>query len=100
MEQREPDTQNRATQATEGESVEAAESFEGAMSRLEAVVERLEGGDLELEAALTSFEEGVRLSRSCAEQLGAAEQRVALLTREGGEWTEQPFDVDDEDEAR
>ena len=66
-------------------------SFEAALARLEEVVDRLEAGDLELEAALASFEEGVRLTRQCAEQLGAAERRIEVLLQEGNEWVARPF---------
>jgi exodeoxyribonuclease VII small subunit len=73
----------------------AEPTFEEALTRLEALVSRLEGGDLPLEEALRAFEEGVRLTRMCAERLEDAERRVQLLTRtpEGTEH-EVPFDVD------
>jgi exodeoxyribonuclease VII small subunit len=71
-------------------------SFEAALERLETVVDRLESGDLELEAALTSFEEGVRLTRQCAEQLDAAERRIEVLMKEGDAWVARPFDAADE----
>ncbi len=74
-------------------------SFENALTRLEQVVDRLEQGDLELEASLAAFEEGVRLSKRCAGQLDAAEQRIEVLMREGGSWmTRSFFDADGEAE--
>jgi exodeoxyribonuclease VII small subunit len=71
-------------------------TFEEALSQLEALVARLEAGDLPLEEALRAFEEGVRLTRLCAERLEDAERRVHLLTRTA-EGTEQevPFDLGD-----
>jgi len=66
--------------------------FEEALQRLETVVDRLEQGDLELEASLAAFEQGVALSRRCASQLEAAEQRIEVLIREGGQWLARPFD--------
>ncbi len=71
---------------------EAELPFEEALSRLERVVDRLEQGDLELEESLAAFEEGVRLSKRCVSQLDAAEQRIEILVREGGEWLARPFD--------
>ena len=68
--------------------------FEGALSRLEGLVERLEQGDLELEEALAAFEEGVALSRLCAERLEAAERRIEVLVREGDQLTERPLEPD------
>jgi exodeoxyribonuclease VII small subunit len=71
-------------------------SFEAALERLEAVVERLESGDLELEGALEAFESGVALARRCAGQLDAAEQRIEILIREGQKWIVRPFEESDE----
>ena len=75
-------------------------TFEEALSQLEALVARLEAGELPLEEALRAFEEGVRLTRLCAERLEDAERRVRLLTRtpEGTE-REVPFDPETEGQA-
>ena len=70
-------------------------AFEGALERLEAIVDRLEGGDLELEGALAAFEEGVALTRHCAEQLERAERRIEVLVQEGERWAVRPFESDD-----
>jgi exodeoxyribonuclease VII small subunit len=70
-------------------------SFEVALERLEGIVDRLEEGDLELEAALAAFEEGVALSRRCAEQLGDAERRIEMLMRDGERWSTRPFESED-----
>lgn len=72
-------------------------TFEEALGQLEAVVARLEGGDLPLEEALRAFEEGIRLARACATRLEDAEQRVRLLTQApDGTETEVPFAVRNE----
>ncbi|MGB9663223.1 MAG: exodeoxyribonuclease VII small subunit [Moorellaceae bacterium] len=55
-------------------------SFEEALSRLEAVVEALEGGELKLEEALDYYQEGIRLVRFCREQLNRFENKLQLLT--------------------
>ena len=74
--------------------------FEQAIERLEALVERLEDGELDLEASLSAFEEGVALSRRCAGQLDVAERRIEILVKEGGETLARPFDeVADDEEA-
>ena len=46
------------------------------MAELEALVERLERGDLPLEESLKQFERGVVLARACQTALKAAEQKV------------------------
>ncbi|MFN8641368.1 MAG: exodeoxyribonuclease VII small subunit [Candidatus Binatia bacterium] len=55
--------------------------FEDGMAQLEALVAKLEAGDLALEDALRAFESGVGLVRTLNEQLSEAEQRVEILTR-------------------
>ena len=55
-------------------------SYEDALSELEGVVARLEGGELPLDQALSAFERGVSLARHCAGKLDAAERQVELLT--------------------
>lgn len=57
-------------------------SFEEAIARLEAVVRELEDGGLPLESALDLFAEGIELSKVCSRILEAAEQRIAILTRD------------------
>ena len=71
-------------------------SFEVALERLEGVVDRLEQGDLELEGALAAFEEGVALTRRCAERLETAQRRIEALVREGDRWVARPFRPDEE----
>ncbi len=68
-------------------------SFEAALDQLQQTVKRLESGELSLEQALRSFEEGVRLSRLCQEHLSAAEKRVEVLAQApaGGPIELQPF---------
>ncbi len=70
--------------------------FEAALERLEGVVDRLEDGELELEASLEVFEEGVALSKHCATRLEDAERRVEQLVQAGGEWLNRPFEEGDE----
>jgi exodeoxyribonuclease VII small subunit len=71
--------------------------FERGLGRLEEIAQRLEAGDLELEAALAAFEEGVGLARRCAEQLREAERRIEVLTEEGDGWSERGFEVPEDE---
>lgn len=61
----------------------AQPDFETAMQELEALVLRMEEGDLSLEQSLQEFERGVQLTRLCQQALAAAEQRVALVAADG-----------------
>ena len=55
--------------------------FEKAIERLEKIVEDLETGNIALEDALKKYEEGVKWSRLCQEQLGKAEKKIEVLTK-------------------
>ena len=65
--------------------------FERSLKDLEAVVERMEAGELSLEESLKDFERGVALTRNCQKALVDAEQKVRLLTSRNGETELQPF---------
>ena len=57
-------------------------TFESQLEELEALVTRLEQGDVPLAEALAAFEQGMQLSKACTDMLNAAEQRVTELTQE------------------
>jgi len=71
--------------------------FERAMAELEAVVERLEQGELPLEQALSHFERGVQLTGACQAALKAAEQKVEILLRKSGVSEVSAFESEDVD---
>ncbi len=74
--------------------------FEDALSRLESIVEKLEGGELSLEESLTAFEEGIRLSRICSKRLEEAERKIEVLTKgEDGQLQVEDFDSESPKEA-
>ena len=66
--------------------------FEDCLQQLEKIVEQLERGDLPLEQSLKLFEEGVRLSNSCRQELEAAEGKVEILLKQGGKLQAEPFE--------
>ena len=54
------------------------------LARLEEIVRKLEADDVELDAALALFEEGVARLRSARERLAAAELKVQAVLEEAG----------------
>ena len=54
------------------------------LARLEEIVRRLESDDVELDAALALFEEGVSRLRAARERLLAAELQVQAVLEEAG----------------
>ncbi len=70
--------------------------FEQSLAELQTLVERMENGELTLEDSLTTFEQGIRLSRECQSALQQAEQKVQMLLERDGELSEAPFSTDDD----
>ena len=60
---------------------EAELNFEGAMDRLEKIVEQMESGKLPLEDLIVRYEEGMKLVKICQERLANAEQKIEIITR-------------------
>jgi exodeoxyribonuclease VII small subunit len=54
------------------------------LTRLEEIVRKLEADDVELDAALALFEEGVARLRAARERLGSAEVKVQTVLEEAG----------------
>lgn len=57
-------------------------TFETSLTELEAIVAKLEDGDLPLEESLELFEKGIKLSRECRERLANAERRIEVLKKD------------------
>jgi exodeoxyribonuclease VII small subunit len=53
--------------------------FEGSLAELEAIVAKMEHGDLPLDESLSLFERGMGLTRVCRTSLESAELRVRNL---------------------
>jgi exodeoxyribonuclease VII small subunit len=71
----------------------AAAPFEQTLAQLESLVVRLESGELPLDEALRSFEQGVRLTRECQAALSSAQQKVQLLLQRGETAVLEEFDA-------
>jgi exodeoxyribonuclease VII small subunit len=54
------------------------------LARLEEIVRKLEADDVELDAALALFEEGVARLRAARERLATAELKVQAVLEEAG----------------
>jgi exodeoxyribonuclease VII small subunit len=72
-------------------------SFEQALKELETIVDRLEKGDVELEASILIYERGETLRAHCDGLLRQAEARVEKISlSQNGEPTgTEPLDVDE-----
>ncbi len=57
-------------------------SFEVALGEVEAIIRRIEAGEVGLEASIKEYERGVALIKRCREVLDRVEQRVVDLTEQ------------------
>jgi exodeoxyribonuclease VII small subunit len=64
------------------ESSSVQPSFEEALTRLEAIVESMEGGDVPLADLIARFEQGTQLLKVCEGRLQEAELRIEQLRRQ------------------
>jgi exodeoxyribonuclease VII small subunit len=54
-------------------------TFEESILRLEEILKQLEGDKVDLETALSQYEEGVRLLKNCHGILESAHQKIKVL---------------------
>jgi len=72
--------------------------FEEHLSQLETVVGKLEQGDLALEESVRLFEEGMKLSLACKQELEQAEGRIQVLVEgKGGKMRAVDMEEDEEE---
>lgn len=77
----------------------AKEKFEDALEKLENIVRDMEAGEMPLDSALKSFEEGIRLIRFCQTKLEDSERRVEQLLAKDNSLQTKNFQDDDADGA-
>lgn len=69
--------------AAAGMAADSAPSFEQTLAELEALVERLEGGEVSLEESLADFERGMAMAQGLRAQLDRAELRIRKVLEQG-----------------
>ena len=62
-------------------------TFEQQLSELETLVDKMEKGEISLEDSLSSFEQGIKLARSCQKSLKDAELKVKILLDDSSDGT-------------
>jgi exodeoxyribonuclease VII small subunit len=76
------------------EAKDAKLTFEAALSRLEAVVESMESGEVPLADLLVKFEEGNKLLKLCEARLKDAELKIEQLKKQKDAVAFAPFEED------
>ncbi len=72
-------------------------SFEDILQRLSVVVKQLEDGEIPLEQALLTFEQGIALSRMGGKRLDEAERRIEVLLRDENGVQTRPLEESDDE---
>ncbi len=77
------------------QSEDESRTFESRVGELQEIVSQMEGGTLGLDDAMTKFERGVELLRTCFQTLEAAEARIEILTGADGDGrpVSRPFEA-------
>jgi len=75
----------------------AQPSFEDALTKLEAIVESMETGDVPLADLLAKFEEGSQLLKTCESRLKSAELKIEELKKSKHGVSFSEFETGDED---
>ncbi len=72
-----------------------AMSFEAAMAELEAIVQDLEGGQVDLDASIALYSRGALLKRHCEAKLNAASEQVEKIVAvsAGNAQATEPADI-------
>lgn len=76
----------------------AKEKFEDALEKLENIVREMEAGEMPLDSALKSFEEGIRLIRFCSAKLDETQRRVEQLLEKENSLQIKNFQDEETDE--
>ncbi len=68
------------------------ESFEENLEKLKESVKSLEKGDLPLKETLEKFEEGLKVSKLCSEELDTAQKKIEKIIEKDGKLISEPFE--------
>ncbi|WP_066193041.1 MULTISPECIES: exodeoxyribonuclease VII small subunit [Gracilibacillus] len=71
-------------------------SFEEALEKLEAIVHKMEEGEVPLEQAMAYYTEGAKLSKICHDKLASAEKQMKELLTEDND--RKPFTIEGQEE--
>jgi len=72
-------------------------TFEEKLARLEEIISKLDGEEINLDDSAKLFEEGVDLSKELTAKLSEVKFKVETLKAKGKELTLEPFDTEGKD---
>lgn len=68
-------------------------TFEENLKRLEEIVSTLEEGNISLENSIELFEEGMKLTKVCNDNIETIENRINILIQDNGNIRAEKFNV-------
>lgn len=71
-------------------------NFEKSLAELDAIVKKLESGNLPLDEMLKYFEMGTKLVADCNKVLDETEAKIKILMKKDGEISKQDFVLSEE----
>ena len=66
-------------------------NFEETLKKLEAIVDQLESGDVDLEKSVKLYEEGMRLKKICEEKLKNVEMQIKKIKTDNNKIIKEDF---------
>ena len=66
-------------------------NFEETLKKLEAIVDQLESGDVDLEKSVKLYEEGMRLKKMCEEKLKNVEMQIKKIKTDNNKIIKEDF---------
>jgi exodeoxyribonuclease VII small subunit len=74
-----PKASSTPVSSTPSNATFVAPNYETAIAELEALVDRLDSGEMPLEQMLSSYQRGAQLLQFCRERLQAVEDQIKVL---------------------
>ena len=68
--------------------------FEESLKELEAIVTKMEQGNLSIDESIAAFTKGIELCKNCTKELEEAKGKITILQKEMESIEEVTFDVD------
>ena len=70
---------------------EKTKSFESSLKRLETIVDEMENSQLDIDKAMSLFEEGISLVNQCSKKLNETKKKIEILVSKNGKMQKEEY---------
>ena len=70
---------------------EKTKSFESSLKRLETIVDEMENSQLDIDKAMSLFEEGISLVNQCSKKLDETKKKIEILVSKNGKMQKEEY---------